>query len=111
MAAGISDRDAQAEGHVVLRAGGDDPQGGACASQGSGHRKNRAIAAADHEHTNPLCEGVLDHHRQVAARFDQEGFGHELPGLHLVDHIHDLDRRSSGCPRAGIEDQLGPHAA
>ena len=33
MAAGISDRDAQAEGHVVLRAGGDDPQGGACAGQ------------------------------------------------------------------------------
>ena len=61
MAAGISDRDAQAEGHVVLRAGGDDPQGGARAGQGFGHGKNRAIAAADHEHADPLREGVPDH--------------------------------------------------
>ena len=26
-----------------------------------GHGKNRAIAAADHEHADPLREGVLDH--------------------------------------------------
>ena len=110
MAAGISIWASQAEGHVVLRAGGDDPQGGARASLRRRPRKNRAIAAADHEHADPLREGVLDHHRQVAARFDQEGFGHELPGLHL-DHILDFDGCLLLLPPLRIEDQFGLHAA
>ena len=104
-------RDAQAEGGVILRADGDDPQGGACTGQGSGHGRNGAVTAAYHEHADPLREGILDHPGQVAARFDQVGFRYELPGLHLMDHIHHLYRRCSGCPRTGIEDQLGSHAA
>ena len=109
-AAGISCRNAQAEGRVVLRADGDDPQGSACAGQRSGHGRNGAVAAADHEHADPLREGILDHLWQVAARFDQEGFRHELPGLHLADHIHQLRGRLAGCPRTGVEDQLGAQA-
>ena len=98
MAAGISARDAQAEGCVILRADGDDPQGGACAGQGSGHGRNGAVTAAYHEHADPLREGILDHPWQVAARLDQKSFWNELPGLHLTDHIHQLDRRLTRLP-------------
>ena len=84
-------RDAQAEGSVILRADRDDPQGGACTRQDSGHGRNGAVPAANHEHADALRESILDHPRQVAARFDHEGFRHELPGLHLTDHIHELD--------------------
>ena len=47
-------RDAQAEGRVVLRADGNDPQGGACTGQDPGHGRNGAVATADHEHPDPL---------------------------------------------------------
>ena len=104
-------RDVQAEGSVILRADGDDPQGGVCTGQGSGHGRNGAVTAAYHEHTDPLREGILDHPGQVAARFDQVGFRNELPGLHLMDHIHYLYGRWPGCPGTGVEDQLGSHAA
>ena len=39
-------RDAQAEGHVVLSTGWDDPQGSVCASQGSSHDIDGAVAPA-----------------------------------------------------------------
>ena len=111
MAAGDVRRDAQAEGRVVLRADGNDPQGGACTGQDSGHGRNGAVATADHEHPDPLRQSIPDRSGQVAARFDQEGFRHELPSLHLVNDIQDPDGRSSGCACAGIEDQLGAHVA
>ena len=104
-------RDAQAEGGVILRADGDDPQGGVCTGQASGHGRNGAVTAAYHKHADALCEGILDHPWQVAARFDQVGFWYELPFLHLMDHIHYLYGRCSGCACTGIEDQLGPHEA
>src|SRR5450759_751463 len=104
-------RDAQAEGYVILRADGDNPQGGRYASQGSGHGRNGTVTAAYHEHMNSLREGIHDHLRQVTARLDQKSFWDELPDLHLTDHIHKLDSRLIGCPRTGIEDQLGSHGA
>ena len=94
----------QAEGGIILCADRDDPQGGGCTGQAPGHGRNGAITAAYHEHTEPLGERTLDQSGQVAARFDQVGFRYQFPGLHLVDHIHDLYWSWPGSPCAGIED-------
>ena len=85
-------RDTQAEGGVVLRADGDDPQGGTCAGQHSGNGRNGAVTAAYHEHANSVMKRILDCPCQIAARLYQVYLWRNLPGLHLVDHIHDFDR-------------------
>ena len=93
----------QAEGRVILRTDGDDPEGGTGARQGPGHGRNGTITAADHKHTDPLAEGIPDHTGQVTALFHQVGFRHQLAGLHFMDHIDQLHGPGPGSPCTGIE--------
>src|SRR5450759_5523250 len=78
------------------------------ASQGSSHSRYGAVTTTYNEHPEPLFESVLHNPGKVAARFNQVGFWNQLPGLHLMDHIHNLYGQCPGGSGTGVEYQLYP---
>ncbi len=110
MAAGISDGMPRLKCVLFCDPMGMIPRVALCTGQSSGNSGNGPITAAYYKHSDPSRQGILDHCRQVAARFNQEMLQGRVS--RIASHgSHPRYQPVSGraAPCTGIEDQLGSH--